>query len=253
VAFAPDGARFAAACGFSQVSHTLKNEPGQPPLANMEWRRPPLRDGSVTVWETETRRRVFTLQGHADEVTSLAFTPDGKRLVSGSFDKTVSLGDLVTGKEVRRFRGHTGEVFGVAVSPDGKRVVSCSGTLGPVPDKRAGKEKGVANGPMPVPPPPGPGPDNTVRLWDLETGQELRSFQGHMNAVLAVAFSPDGERVVSGSFDTTVRVWEVETGLELCRYFGHNAAVSAVAFTPDGRRAVSGGWDKNLRVWRLPP
>jgi WD40 repeat protein len=252
VAFAPDGTRFAAACGFQKVTHTLKNEPDQPPLANMEWRRPNFRDCSVTVWETETGRRVFSLAGHGDEVTSVAFTPDGKRLVSGSFDKTASLWDLETGKEIRRFRGHKGEVFGVAVSPDGKRLLTCSGTLGAVPDKKADKNQDAAKGPKPAPP-PAAAPDNTVRLWDLETGEELRSFQGHQNAVLAVAFSPDGTRAVSGSFDMSARLWDVETGRELRRYVGHNAAVGAVAVTPDGWRAVSGGWDKNLRAWRLPP
>jgi WD40 repeat protein len=252
VAFAPDGTRFAAACGFQKVTHTLKNEPGQPPLANMEWRRPRPPDGSVSVWETDTGRRVFTLRGHGDEVTSVAFTPDGQRLVSGSFDKTASLWDLQTGKEIRRFRGHQGEVFGVAVSPDGKRLLTCSGTLGAVPDKmKAADKQDVVKAPKPAP--PAAAPDNTVRLWDLDTGAELGSFPGHQNAVLAVAFSPDGTRAVSGSFDMSVRVWQVETGLELRRYFGHNAAVGAVAVTPDGRRALSGGWDKNLRAWRLPP
>jgi WD40 repeat protein len=251
VAFSPDGRRFAAACGFQKVTHTLKNEPGRQPLANMEWRRPQPPDCAVTVWETDTGRRVFTLRGHGDEVTAVAFTPDGQRLVSGSFDKTASLWDLQTGKEIRRFRGHKGEVFGVAVSPDGKRLLTCSGMLGPVPDKKAADKKDVAQGPKPAP--PAAAPDNTVRLWDLETGAELRSFHGHQNAVLAVAFSPDGLRAVSGSFDNSVRVWEVDTGFELHRYFGHSAAVGAVAVTPDGRRALSGGWDNNLRAWRLPP
>ena len=247
VAFSPDGARFAAGCGFAEMIHKIKHDPGQLPLENMEWRPPPLRVGSVSVWDVATGRRECEYQVHGDEVTSLAFTPGGKRLVSGSFDKTAMLWDLKAGKEIHRFRGHTGAVFGVAVSADGKRVLTCSGTLGPADAKKNDADKGGLKEPkQPTP------QDNTVRLWDLETGAELRTFHGHLNVVFGVAFSPDGERALSASFDTSVRLWDVETGAELRRYTGHNAAVTAVAFTPDGRRAVSGGWDHHLRVWRLP-
>ena len=107
----------------------------------------------------------------------------------------------------------------------------------------------AGNAPKDQPPQP---PDNTVRLWDVETGVELRTFAGHGNAVLGVAFSPDGRRALSASFDKTARLWDVRSGGVLRQYTAHDAAVSAVAFTPDGRQAVSGGWDFNLRVW-LPP
>jgi WD40 repeat protein len=254
VAFSPDGKRIAVGCGFEKVTHTVKNEPGQPQTASMRWERTGKWDDRLTVWDTETGRKLYALVGHPDEVTCLAFTPDGERLLSGSFDKTVSLWDLKTRKEIRRFRGHTGEVFGLAVSRDGKRLLSCSGTLGPALEKEKDKQKGE-KGPAPQPKPEPKEkaePDPTVRLWDLETGKELRVFRGHTNAVFAVAFSPDGQQALSGSFDTTLRLWDVEGGQELDRSLSHQAAVTCVAFTPDGLRAVSGGWDNKVRVRRLP-
>jgi WD40 repeat protein len=111
-------------------------------------------------------------------VLSVAVTPDGKHVVSGSGDNTVRLWELATGKEVRRFTGHADWVRSVAVTPDGKYVVSGSG-------------------------------DNTVRLLELATGQEVRRFTGHENWVWSVAVTPDGKYVVSGSGDNTVRVWPI--------------------------------------------
>jgi WD40 repeat protein len=190
----------------------------------------------------DTGRELCTLQGHGDEVSSAVFTPDGKHIVSGSFDRTVSLWDLETRREVRRFQGHKGEVFAVAVSADGKRILSCSGTLGPVPGKDGNKN----------PNPPPAEVDYSVRLWDLETGKELQRFTGHTNAVLGVAFSPDGRHGVSAGFDMTVRVWNLETGREVRAHLGHGSAVHAAVFTPDGRRILSGGWDRQLRLWQAP-
>jgi hypothetical protein len=123
-------------------------------------------------------------------VLSVAVTPDGQYVVSGSSDNTVRLWELATGKEVRRFTGHEWIVWSVAVTPDGKYVVSGSG-------------------------------DNTVRLWELATGKEVRRFTGHESTVWSVAVTPDGKYVVSGSGDKTVRLWDLATGKEVRRFTGH--------------------------------
>ena len=162
---------------------------------------------------------------------SVAFSPDGKRIVSGSGDKTVRVWDAATGQPHRHAdrptpigaaadRPHRAECASVAFSPDGQRIVSGS-------------------------------VDKTVRLWDAATGQPIGApLTGHTDLVTSVAFSPDGKRIVSGSVDNTVRVWDADTGQPIgAPLTGHTGAVYSVAFSPDGKRIVSGSDDKTVRVW----
>ncbi|HCN28100.1 MAG TPA: hypothetical protein DIT64_04845 [Verrucomicrobiales bacterium] len=116
--------------------------------------------------------------------------------------------------------GHSAEVEAVAVTPDGRWAVSGS-------------------------------TDRTLRVWDIDSGQELRSLKGHTLHVRALALTPDGQRVVSASEDGTLKVWDLNSGRELCTFRGHAKGVSAVAVTPDGRLVVSGSWDGTLKMWDL--
>ncbi|KAG4431566.1 hypothetical protein IFR05_012951 [Cadophora sp. M221] len=159
-----------------------------------------------------------TLEGHSSYVTSVAFSPDGKQVVSGSYDNTIRLWDAVTGAALQTLKGHSRSVTSVAFSPDGKQVVSGSY-------------------------------DNTVRLWDAVTGAVLQTLEGHLSSVTSVAFSPNSKQVVSGSWDKTVWLWDIVTGAVLQTLEGHSSSVTSVAFSPDGKQVISGSDDKTVRLW----
>jgi hypothetical protein len=189
-------------------------------------------DHSVRQWDVQTGREVRRFEGHTGAVLSVAVSADGRRALSGGKDNLVRLWDMATGKELRRFAGHTNKVTSVGFSPDGRRAASSSG--------RTVRNENL----VPV--------DSAVRLWDVETGRELRRLVGHTDAVACVAFSPEGRRLLSGGADNSLRLWDVESGRELLRLDGHDKWVFSVAFSPDGRRALSGGADQTVRLWDLP-
>jgi tricorn protease-like protein len=149
---------------------------------------------------------------------SVAFSPDGRRLASGSWNNTIKLWDVATGQEVRTLSGHNSGVLSVAFSPDGRLLASASG-------------------------------DHTVKLWDVETGQEVRTLREHTDVVRSVAFSPDGRLLASGSDDHTVKFWNVATGQEVRTLRGHTDEVRSVAFSPDGRLLASASSDQTVKLW----
>jgi len=149
---------------------------------------------------------------------SVAFSPDGRRILIGSAYQTAILWDAESGQRLRDFRGHTGWVVSVAFSPDGRRCLTGSW-------------------------------DQTAILWDAETGQQLRALRGHTGWVESVAFSPDGRRCLTGSRDQTAILWDAETGQQLCAFRGHTDTVHSVAFSPDGRRCLTGSLDHIAILW----
>ncbi|MHC4439324.1 MAG: protein kinase domain-containing protein, partial [Planctomycetota bacterium] len=160
----------------------------------------------------------MTLRGRDDWVSSVAFSPDGKCIVSGSKDSTIKIWDVETRAELMTLIGHKDGVGSVAFSPDGKRMVSGSD-------------------------------DKTVKIWDVATGNELMALGRHGQRISEVAFSPDGKRIISGSADNTIKVWDAVTGAEVMTLRGHRFRVSSVAFSPDGKRIASGSRDKTIKIW----
>lgn len=162
---------------------------------------------------------IRTLAGHADWITAVALTPDGRYAVSGSYDRSLKLWDIRTGAEIKTLMGHTGLIAAVAVTAD---LLVISGSC-----------------------------DGSLMVWDVKTEAPMRRLVGHTDSVIAVAVTGDGRRAISGSHDGTVRIWDVESGAELKTLAGHKGFVSAVAVTADGRFGISGSDDRTLILWDL--
>jgi WD40 repeat protein len=237
--------------------------------------------GALKVWETVSGRRILTLQGHADDITSAAFASDGRRIFTASWDGTMRLWeatpdapDLSMGED-RRLVGHTREAPRLAVLPDGKRVVS-SGRDGTIRvwDLADGRElrrwtgSGGFIGGLAVT------PDckrvvtageftEIIQVFEIESGREVQRFPRPQGVILALAVTPDGRRVLSGGPipktpsggkagpDRDLHLWDLDTGKEVRRFAGHRDGITCLAISPDGRRAVSGSTDGTVRIWDI--
>ncbi|KAK0719663.1 hypothetical protein B0H67DRAFT_642995 [Lasiosphaeris hirsuta] len=205
-------------------------------------------------------RCLQTFESHSGGVISVAFSPDGSRIASGSDDETIRIWDARSGKEVQKLEGHSYGVASVAFSPDGSRIASGSDdeTIR-IWDARSGKEvqklEGHSYGVASVAFSPdgsriaSGSDDKTIRIWDARSGKEVQKLEGHSNRVTSVAFSPDGSRIASGSDDETIRIWDARSGKEVQKLEGHSYGVASVAFSPDGSRIASGSDDKTIRIW----
>jgi len=161
---------------------------------------------------------VELLHGHGGPVRSVAWSPDGRQVATGSHDHTARIWDATTGEVVRTLDGHGNWVLSVAWSPDGRRVATGSR-------------------------------DKTARIWDATTGEVIRALEGHGDWVRSVAWSPDGRRVATGSSDKTARIWDATTGDVVRTLEGHEDEVHSVAWSPDGRRVATGSSDDSARIW----
>ena len=195
---------------------------------------------------------VQTLKGHSSMVHAIAISPDGQFIASGSNDKTIKLWQVGTGKLVRQLgrwsSSHSSMVHSVAFSPISSNL-SYQGESG----KSAGVadlNRGIlASGSW----------DNTIKLWDINTGKEIRTLTGHANWVNSVAFSPDGKFLASGSADCTIKLWQVQTGIEIQTFTGHSDPVSSVAYSPrtpttnsqERQLVASGSNDYTIKLWQI--
>ncbi|HJT35785.1 MAG TPA: hypothetical protein VJ783_27400, partial [Pirellulales bacterium] len=165
-----------------------------------------------------------TLAGHRGNVTDVAFSADGSKLISAAGEPgvfgEVKLWNAADGVLLRTIVGHRDALYAAALSSDGKLIATGSY-------------------------------DQEIKLWDAATGTELRTITGHNGAVFDLAFSPDSRLLASASADRTVKLWDVATGNRLDTFGQPLKEQYAVAFSPDGRRVAAGGVDNRIRVWQL--
>ncbi|MFB2917913.1 CHAT domain-containing protein [Aerosakkonema funiforme] len=211
LAFSPDGQILAIGC---HCDRSVVNSP-------------------IKLWHLPTGVLLHTLNGHIWGVWSVAFTPDGRTLASGSWDGTIKLWELRTKELKNTLNGSSSwfgmvesflqqgkEIQGIAISPDGQILAS------------GGKDK-------------------TIKLWRLNSGELRSTLTGHSEEIFSVAISPDGQTVASGSADNTIRIWNLHTEKLLCVLTGHSDTVYSIAFSPDGQTLVSGSADMTLKIWRI--
>jgi WD40 repeat protein len=215
---------------------------------------------SPTVRTITTATQLLT--GHTDTVWDVEISPDGRTVVSGSFDKSIRFWDVQTGNLKQTLLGHTDAVRAIAFSPNGTILASGSGdkTI-KLWDLPTGKLRhtllghsaavwSVAISPDGQTLASG-GYDGVVKTWNVQTGELLQTFPEHYDSIWSVAISPDGQTLASGSYGGTIQIWELSTGRVIRTLAAHTDAVRSIDISADGRTLVSGSWDKTIKVWDL--
>ena len=246
VSFAPDGKTLASAGHYTGAGGS---------------------DNAVRVWDVETGQLLRTSQGHTESIEIVAYSPDGKTLASGAYDNTAKIWDAATGKLRHTLQVHTDAVRSLCYSPDGKTLATgSSGHIVKIWDTATGKVLRTLQGPIREEwantanwvssikySPDGKTlactNDDTIIFWELATGKLLRTLRGHDGFVERIAYSTDGETLVSGGADKTLKIWDVATGKLRRTLQGHAQGISSIAYSPDGKTLASaetGSWNSSL-------
>jgi WD40 repeat protein/serine/threonine protein kinase len=222
--------------------------------------------GEITIWDVASGREIRTIAEQSTAVTSVAFSPDGKRLAGACWNGEVRLWDATTGQPLLTLPGHTFRALGVAFHPRGDCLASCGADqMVKVWDTTTGEVRRILTGHKGWVLSVAFSPDGTrlassggshgglalgeLKVWDLATGLVRLNLTGHTDYITSVAFSSDGERLASGSADSTIKVWDATTGQERLMLKGHSSTVLGVAFRPHSTSLASAGADRTVRLW----
>ncbi|MCY3833274.1 MAG: protein kinase [Chloroflexi bacterium] len=182
-------------------------------------------DATARVWDAETGAELMRLVGHTNTVDSVKFLPDGRHLLSASWDGTIRRWDLQDGDEIQQYTIPDARVYMIDILPNGAQFLSAS-------------------------------QDAIIRLWDIESGAVLREYEGHSAQVNSVHVSADGKLMASASGgwdsnrdDVTVRLWDVESGEQLREFAGHSHFVNYAKLAPNNEFIISTSWDGTVRMW----
>ncbi|MHA2233457.1 MAG: WD40 repeat domain-containing protein, partial [Candidatus Hodarchaeales archaeon] len=187
-------------------------------------------DGSIRLWNLTDGNVLHVLSRHHYGVIALDFSPSGELLVSGGIDNMINLWNVSSGEHLHTWSMYPHGVIDLKWSPDGQTLAVGGGEW--MVDVKLGNQH-----------------DKLLRLLNGTTGEVLRSFVGHTDAVMSIAFSKDGSKLLSGSWDKSSRLWNVSSGLELRAFGNHTDKVTSVLFSPDESMVLSGSLDKTVKLW----